>query len=123
MRVEVELASLPPGSRRLVQAGDVEIALFNVDGRVYAVNNVCPHRGGPLVRGTLEASPEGPRLRCPMHGWPFLLATGESVRPGRATVYPVEVRAGGVLEVVLAGEVEGEGERPRQAGAAAESRR
>lgn len=102
MRLEVPLASLPPGARVLVRAGELEIALFNVDGRVYAVNNACPHRGGPLVRGAIETTPEGPMLRCPMHGWPFRLATGESVRPGRATVYTVEVL--GETAVILVGD-------------------
>jgi nitrite reductase/ring-hydroxylating ferredoxin subunit len=91
MPVELDLAGLPPGSRRLIRVGSIEIAVFNVEGRVFAVNNVCPHRGGPLIRGTVQITPDGAQLRCPMHGWPFRLATGESVRPGRATVYPVTV--------------------------------
>jgi nitrite reductase/ring-hydroxylating ferredoxin subunit len=91
MPVELVLSSLPPGTRQLVQAGDVEIAVFNVAGRVYALNNRCPHRGGPLIRGTIHSSDAGPVLRCPMHGWGFSLATGESARPARAKVYPVSI--------------------------------
>jgi len=91
MPIEIALASLPAGTRRLVEAGDLEIAVFNVDGRIYALGNRCPHRGGPLIRGTLKETEAGPVVRCPMHGWSFSLATGESARPGRATVYPVRV--------------------------------
>jgi nitrite reductase/ring-hydroxylating ferredoxin subunit len=72
----------------LVRLDDREIALFRVADRVYAVNNRCPHRDGPLIRGFLE---DGPAIRCPMHGWRYDLATGESDRPARATVYPVRV--------------------------------
>lgn len=100
MRVELELERVPPGARQLVSVGGVEIAVFNVDGRIYALDNVCPHRGGPLIRGTIQPSPRGPVLRCPMHGWPFDLATGVSVRPGRATVYPARLRDG-VIEIEI----------------------
>ena len=82
------LADLAERGRTLVQVGDAEIALFQVDERVYAVQSRCPHRGGPLIRGFVEA---GPAIRCPMHGWRYDLATGESDRPARATVYPVRV--------------------------------
>ncbi len=109
MRVELALSSLPPGSRRLLEAGTVEVAVFNVAGRIFALDNACPHRGGPLIRGTIESSPEGPMLRCPMHGWPFLLESGASPRPARATVYPVEVSADAVVVEVP----EAAAERPR----------
>jgi nitrite reductase/ring-hydroxylating ferredoxin subunit len=91
MRLELGRCELPPGSRRLLTCGGLEVALFNVDGQIFALNNVCPHRGGPLIRGTIHASAEGPIVRCPMHGWPFHLASGASVRPGRATVYQVRI--------------------------------
>lgn len=74
--------------RAMVKVGDTEVALFRVDGQVYAIQNRCPHRGGPLVRGFLVA---GPAIRCPMHAWRYDLATGVSNRPARATVYPVRV--------------------------------
>jgi len=82
---------------RLVEVGTTEIALFLVDGRVYAVNNRCPHRGGPLIRGFVEA---GPAIRCPMHGWRYDLATGASDRPARAMVYEVQVEGDEVAVLV-----------------------
>jgi nitrite reductase (NADH) small subunit len=86
--VVARLGDFDPRGRTLVRLGDREIALFRVAERVYAVNNRCPHRDGPLIRGFLE---DGPAIRCPMHGWRYDLATGESDRPARATVYPVRV--------------------------------
>ena len=82
------LADLDERGRTLVRVEGAEIALFRVDERVYAIHNRCPHRAGPLIRGFVEP---GPAVRCPMHGWRYDLATGESDRPARATVYPVRV--------------------------------
>jgi len=45
------LADLPAGASRAAWVGDVPVALFNVAGTVYAIDNVCPHAGGPLARG------------------------------------------------------------------------
>jgi len=87
-----KVAEVPDGERKLVQVNGVSVALFHHEGRFYALNNACPHRQGPLIRGTLEQSAEGGRcfIRCPMHGWRFDLATGDSHgRPGNATVYPL----------------------------------
>jgi len=91
------LADLGERGRTLVRVGVTEIALFRVDERVYAIRNRCPHRDGPLIRGFLEA---GPAIRCPMHGWRYDLATGQSDRPARATVYPVRVE-GDEISVLL----------------------
>ncbi len=82
------LADLGERGRTVVQVGEVEIALFRVAERVYAIQNRCPHRNGPLIRGFLD---DGPGIRCPMHGWRYDLATGDCDRPAKATVYPVRV--------------------------------
>ena len=81
------LADRAERGRTLVRVADTEIALFHVEGCVFAIDNRCPHRGGPLIRGFVEGS----AVRCPMHGWCYDLASGESERPARATVYPVRV--------------------------------
>jgi nitrite reductase/ring-hydroxylating ferredoxin subunit len=83
-------SEIPAGERKLVTVNGLQIAVFHVGERFYALNNSCPHRQGPLVRGTLVESEEGEgcAVRCPMHGWKFDLATGDSHgRPGNATVY------------------------------------
>ncbi|MBI2647464.1 Rieske 2Fe-2S domain-containing protein [Candidatus Woesearchaeota archaeon] len=48
-------SDLKPGENKVVNVNGVDIALFNVDGQFFALNNTCPHRGGPLGEGFLEA--------------------------------------------------------------------
>lgn len=50
-----------------------ELALFNVDGQFYAIENSCPHRGAPLADGRLV----GPVVECDWHGWRFDVRTGD----------------------------------------------
>ncbi|MCS6927584.1 MAG: Rieske (2Fe-2S) protein [Candidatus Binatia bacterium] len=91
------LEDLPPGGRILVTIDTTEVALFNLNGVVYAINNRCPHRGGPLIRGFLDAAGG---IKCPLHGWRFDLRDGSSQRPARATTYPVKIQ-GEYLYVLL----------------------
>ena len=88
---------LLPGERKLVTLDGVEIALFNIDGAVFAINNRCPHRKGPLIRGYTDS--EG-GIKCPMHGWRFDLRTGQSQRPAQATAYRTKTE-GGILYLAL----------------------
>ena len=69
----VKLADLPPGASREAVAGDCIVALFNVDGEVFALDGVCPHQGGPLGKGALQ----GCIVTCPWHGWQFDVRNGE----------------------------------------------
>ncbi len=64
----------PPGSRKTVElpAGH-ELALFNINGEFHAIDNSCPHKGAPLVEGTVC----GDVVECEWHGWQFDLRTGE----------------------------------------------
>ncbi len=107
-RVVGNCADLPPGQSLLVTVDGKEVALFNVEGRLYAIGNRCPHRSGPLVRGRVEMvsethSPnEGPEIlavRCPIHGWLFELATGRCLtRPNASTpAFPATCRGGEIL--------------------------
>lgn len=52
---------------------DVEIAVFKVDGRVYALSNICPHQKTHLI---YEGEIENDKVLCPIHGWAFELSTG-----------------------------------------------
>ena len=63
---------IKPGDAKIVRADGAEIALFNVGGKFYAVENACPHRGAPLAEGALE----GCMVTCPWHGWQFDVTTG-----------------------------------------------
>jgi nitrite reductase/ring-hydroxylating ferredoxin subunit len=71
---------LAPGQGKLVEVSDKRIALFNVGGRYYAIDDVCPHRGGPLSEGEIE----GDTVVCPWHGAMFDIATGAVKRPPAA---------------------------------------
>ena len=64
---------VPPGACKSVEVQGVFIALCNVQGTVYALDNTCPHAGGPLGEGTLR----GELFVCPWHGWRFNVRTGE----------------------------------------------
>lgn len=70
-------AELPPGTATRVILGERAIALFNVEGTVFAVDDRCPHEGGRLSRGVVE----GAAVRCPVHGACFALATGAALEP------------------------------------------
>lgn len=62
---------------KLVEVEGKKIALFNVDGKFYAIDNTCTHRGGPLSEGELE----GDEVTCPWHGAKFKVSSGEVLRP------------------------------------------
>lgn len=105
------VAELPPGTHRLVRVDRVEIGVYNVDGELVAVRNRCPHAGAPLCHAPLTATVvsdapqtrrvahEGRILRCPWHGWEFLLPEARSLvdPPYVLTTYDVRVRDGRVV--------------------------
>lgn len=68
---------VPPGSALLVEVNGHEIALFSVDGEIFALDNTCTHSGGPLAEGDLE----GNRVTCPWHGSIFDVSTGRALGP------------------------------------------
>jgi nitrite reductase/ring-hydroxylating ferredoxin subunit len=69
------------GSGKLVEAEGSQIALFNVDGTLYAIDDVCSHAGGPLSEGALA----GYIVTCPFHGSTFDVRTGQNVGPPART--------------------------------------
>ena len=83
------LPELAPGSAKTVEVKGKTIALFNVDGKVYATDNTCLHRGGPLGEGELMGSV----VICPWHQWEYNVCTGELVGDSSVKVatYPVQV--------------------------------
>jgi nitrite reductase/ring-hydroxylating ferredoxin subunit len=93
-----KIDELPSGERKLVEVNCKRIALFNVGGRYYAIDDVCPHRGAPLSEGEIE----GEAVVCPWHGAKFELATGEVRRlPAVDGVATYEVRLEGA-EITIA---------------------
>ena len=85
---------IKPGSGRTVKANGKEIALFNVNGRFFAISNNCPHMGGPLGEGELD----GCVVTCPLHGWQFDVTNGNCVAmPVHAEHYTVKVEGNDVF--------------------------
>ncbi len=78
------------GTIREFQVEGKAIALANVGGKYYAINNTCLHRGGPLGQGVLN----GTIVTCPWHGWEYDVTTGKVKQNPAVGVdcYPVEVR-------------------------------
>ena len=68
---------LAPGSWRTADVDDTQIVVFNVDGRYYALEDVCTHDGGILSGGTVD----GAEVTCPRHGARFSVVTGEALSP------------------------------------------
>jgi nitrite reductase (NADH) small subunit len=88
--------NIPLREGRSVRIGDDEIAIFNLGGRYLAVDNACPHRGGPLADGIVS----GNTVICPLHAYKICLDTGGVVKPDvciRVDTYPVEVQDGIVM--------------------------
>src|ERR1700677_2945171 len=76
------------GEAKEFSVGSRTLCIANVDGVIRALDNECPHRGGPLAEGMIE---EG-KLICPWHAWAFDPATGAtSSSQERVAVYPVNV--------------------------------
>ena len=70
------------------------MALFNVDGNYYALENACPHQGGPIADGWVE----GLTVTCPWHAWCFDLRTGTMTLGDFALIarFEVHVKQDGV---------------------------
>jgi nitrite reductase/ring-hydroxylating ferredoxin subunit len=86
----VRLDEVPSGTVRELQIEGKTVALANVGGQLYAINNTCLHRGGPLGQGPLD----GIVVTCPWHGWQYHVTTGKVVQNPAVGVdcYAVEVR-------------------------------
>ncbi len=69
----VTTAEIEPGRALLVEVKGREIALFNVEGQFFALDNTCTHSGGPLAEGEVS----GHKVTCPWHGATFDVRTGE----------------------------------------------
>ena len=87
--------AIPPGQGRAYVLGDRTIAVFRQrDGRLFATDNQCPHRGGPLAEGIVG---EGTVI-CPLHSWKIDLETGRCVSDHSGMqVYPVTLLGGRIV--------------------------
>jgi len=82
------------GEGKVIEANDKTIALFKVEGKIYAIDNTCLHASGPVGEGTCE----GKIVTCPWHGWKYDVTTGVSpVNPqAKLATYEVKVENGDV---------------------------
>ena len=88
---------VPLREGRAVKASNREVAIFNLGDRFLAVENRCPHRGGPLADGIVS----GTTVVCPLHAWKICLETGKGVTGPSATscveTLPLRVESGIVM--------------------------
>ncbi len=90
-----KVSDIPPGQGRVVVVQGRPVALFNVGGSLYALSNVCLHRGGPIGEGELD----GTVVTCPLHGWEYDVRTGSNtINPAaRLLTFPVRIEGDDVL--------------------------
>ena len=83
------VADVPEGAGKTVEVAGKQIALFNVGGKFYAIDNACKHRGGPLGEGEVDGS----TVICPWHGWEYDVTTGANLDDASVKVgcYPVKI--------------------------------
>ena len=74
---------------KTVEMEGLKVALFNVNGKFYAMADACPHRGGPLGEGFLGGS----RVTCPWHAWEFDVKTGEcsTMKGAKQKTYAIKI--------------------------------
>ena len=86
---------IAPGKGIVVEVDGKQIAVFNIQGLFYAIDNTCPHRGGPLGEGSLR----GTTVNCPWHGAQFDVTNGQVLGPPAltgVTSYTTKVEEGSV---------------------------
>jgi len=86
--VVARASDIPPGQARAYAVRGRDIAVFNVAGRFYAIDNSCPHQGGPLAEGWID----GTIVTCPWHAWCFDVTSGDMTMGGYTSVDAFDVR-------------------------------
>ncbi len=87
------ISAVPRRGARCVNIPGGKIAVFRTaEDQIFAIENRCPHKGGPLSEGIVH----GASVTCPLHNWVFDLATGEAqgADEGSVRTYPVKVEDG-----------------------------
>lgn len=87
---------IQPSQMKEVEVAGEKVCVINIEGKFYAIDNVCTHEGGPLAEGTLE----GYEVECPWHGSRFDVRTGEVINPPAETpqpLYEVKVEDNNIL--------------------------
>ncbi len=86
---------LGPSSAKVIEVAGKTLALCNVDGKFYAMDNTCLHRGGPIGEGSID----GTTVTCPWHGWQYDITTGQATMnpSAKLTCYETKVEGDDVL--------------------------
>jgi len=90
------LEDIAPRGARVIKTAKGCVAVFRTgDDRVFALDNACPHKNGPLAEGIVH----GTSVTCPLHNWVISLETGLVQGPdeGSVATYPARVEAGRIL--------------------------
>ena len=90
------LSDIPAQGARVVKTAQGCVAVFRTaEDRVFAIDDACPHKGGPLSEGIVH----GNAVTCPLHAWVFSLETGmaQGVDEGSVQSYPARVEAGRIF--------------------------
>lgn len=90
------LSDIPMQGARVVKTAFGCVAIFRTaDNQVFALDDRCPHKGGPLSEGIVH----GTSVTCPLHNWVFDLTTGtaQGADDGRTNTYPVQVQDGRIV--------------------------
>lgn len=88
-----KMSEVEPGKALAVMHGRKRIAVFNVDGNIFACSDVCPHAGGPLHQGYIKGSV----VSCPWHGWTFDIAAKEDAAKDGVARYNVQIDGENIL--------------------------
>ena len=85
-----KIADVPDGSAVALDLDGRSLALFHSGSHFYAIDNLCPHKGGPLAEGSLENG----QVTCSWHAWTFDVRTGqcETVPGVKIGHYPVKIK-------------------------------
>lgn len=109
--VVCNVSDVPAGGRVLVQLGRISVGIFNIGGQILAIRNLCPHALTPIFEGAIcgavisdvpherHLAFEGRILKCPWHGWEFVLPEGVTLThpEKRLLMYPVDIENGKVI--------------------------
>jgi NAD(P)H-dependent nitrite reductase small subunit len=91
---QIKLDEFAVGDTRCIEIGDLQVGLFRLPEGLFAIENMCPHRGAPLHDGHVTNG----MVVCPWHQWQFNLKDGvcKNIPNVKVAAYPVEVRDGAI---------------------------
>lgn len=91
-----QLSDIPKRGARCVKHGEMTIAIFRtLDDQIYALEDKCPHKNGPLSQGIVHDG----CVTCPLHNWVISLSTGEAqgADTGQTLSFPIKVEGDTIL--------------------------